>query len=279
MRGRPRFVLVIAAIVPLALVLVGPQLLLLALIRARVPGARVAAGWLPVLFHRTLLSLAGIRVRRDGALAHRRPLLVAANHVSWLDIVVLGSLAPLSFVAKDEMRSWPVFGWLARLQRTVFIARDRRRTVSDQADRIADRLNEGAIVVLFPEGTTSDGHDLLPFKSALFEAARFALVAGDLDEGAVQPVALDYAAAAGMPLGRVGRARFAWPGEIGLGESLAATLDGTGLDVVVRCAEPIRLTPQSSRKVVSARAHAAIRTLLARAAPALRRLDTAPPQP
>lgn len=273
MTGRLRFALVVAGIAPVLLLLVPLQLLALGAIGLRPlrPAARAVAGRLPVLFHRTLLALAGIRVVRRGQLHPGRPLLLVANHISWLDIVVVGSLAPVSFVAKDEMRTWPVFGWLARMQRTVFIARDRRRSVGEQAGAIASRLAAGEAIVLFPEGTTSDGHQVLPFKTALFEAARFALVEGEMERGAVQPVGLDYARAHGMALDRAGRARFAWPGEIGLGESLIDTFGGTALDVVVRFGHPIELTPQSDRKAVSAQARGAIRDLLA---PRSHRLDT-----
>ena len=263
-RQRLRFALTIAGIVPVLVLLAPLQLVALGLVRLGfAPATRVAA-WLPMVFHRILLAIAGIRVERDGALSGERPLLVVANHVTWLDIVVVGSVAPLSFVAKDEMASWPVFGWLARMQRTIFIARDRRRSVAGQAQEIAARLGRGEAIVLFPEGTTSDGHELLPFKSALFEAVRFALVESGLPRGTVQPLAIDYRAQGGLPMGRAERSRVAWPGEIGLGESLIETFGRGALDVRLRFGAPITLTPESHRKAISARAFEAIRALLSR---------------
>ena len=97
-------------------------------------------------------------------------MLFAANHVSYLDITVLGSLLDASFIAKTEVAGWPLFGWLARLQRSVFIDR-RARSTAHQRDSIAARLAAGEALILFPEGTSGDGNRLLPFKSALFSVA------------------------------------------------------------------------------------------------------------
>lgn len=98
-----------------------------------------------------------------------------SNHVSWLDIIVLGSLRPLSFVAKSEIAGWPVVGTLARLQRTVFIDRARRADTAAVNAAVARRLAGGDLIVLFAEGTTGDGTRLLPFRSSLVGAARAAL--------------------------------------------------------------------------------------------------------
>ena len=259
-----RFAVTIAGIGPVLLALAPLQLVALGLARIGSTRALAVAAFLPMAFHRILLAIAGIHVARHGRLATDRPLLIVANHVTWLDIVVVGSVAPLSFVAKDEMASWPVFGWLARMQRTIFIARDRKRSVAEQAKEIARRLTAGEAIVLFPEGTTSDGHDLLPFKSALFEAVRFALVESGVEHGTVQPLAIDYHAQGGLPLGRAERSRVAWPGEIGLGESLIETFGRGALDVALRFGAPITLTPDSHRKAISAAAFDAIRALLSR---------------
>ena len=97
-------------------------------------------------------------------------MLFAANHISYLDITVLGSLLDASFIAKTEVAGWPLFGWLARLQRSVFIDR-RARSTAHQRDSIAARLAAGEALILFPEGTSGDGNRLLPFKSALFSVA------------------------------------------------------------------------------------------------------------
>jgi 1-acyl-sn-glycerol-3-phosphate acyltransferase len=97
--------------------------------------------------------------------------LLVSNHLSYLDILVLGSLTPAAFVAKNEVKSWPVFGWLATLAGTVFIHRERRTHVGAVSARMESILQQNVLVVLFPEGTSSDGSGVLPFKSALLEPA------------------------------------------------------------------------------------------------------------
>src|SRR5690606_10499621 len=113
---------------------------------------------MPRLWHRCVLKALGFRVHAVGALSDRRPLLIAANHVSWTDIGVLGSLANVSFIAKSDMAHWPVMGWLATLQRTVFVERERRHRSGNQVNEIARRLKAGDVMVLFAEGTTGDGN-------------------------------------------------------------------------------------------------------------------------
>jgi 1-acyl-sn-glycerol-3-phosphate acyltransferase len=97
--------------------------------------------------------------------------LLVCNHLSYLDILVLSSLAPAVFVAKREVKSWPVMGWLSRLAGTVFIDRERRTHVGAVNGEIQTALADGALVIIFPEGTSSDGQTVLPFKSSLLEPA------------------------------------------------------------------------------------------------------------
>ena len=97
--------------------------------------------------------------------------ILVSNHLSYVDILVLGSLTPAVFVAKQDIRSWPVFGWLASMAGTVFIDRDRRSHVGAVNRQIENALSNGVLVVIFPEGTSSDGRGLLPFRSSLLEPA------------------------------------------------------------------------------------------------------------
>ncbi len=134
---------------------------------------------------RKLLGMCRVSVeQRDGApvLAHA---LIVANHVSWLDIFVINALHPCRFVAKAEIRAWPVLGWLAAAAGTVFIARGNRRELRHIFKGLVTVLQEGQRVAFFPEGTTSRQGELLPFHANLFEAAIDAKVA-------VQPYALSY---------------------------------------------------------------------------------------
>ena len=125
-------------------------------------------------------------------------MLFAANHISYTDITVLGSVIPGSFIAKAEVANWPFFGWLAKLQRSVFVDRQVRSTAT-QRDAIGERLAAGDALILFPEGTSGDGNRVLPFKSALFAAAQ---QGEDCPPVIVQPVSLAYVRLDGMPIGR-----------------------------------------------------------------------------
>jgi len=249
----------LAALGLLFLVLVPVQALALAL------GASGPAGRLPVLFHRALLRLFEVRVTVLGALPRDRPALVLANHVSWLDIPVLGAVAPLSFVAKSEVAGWPLIGLLARLQRTVFIDRARRTHTAAVNAQVAARLAAGEAVVLFPEGTTSDGNRVLPFRASLVGAARAALAAPGLDRIDLQPLAVGYVRRDGLPVTRRERPAIAWYGDMELAPHLAAFLRGGPLDAVVVLGDPIPFDAASDRKRATAEAEAAVRRALGEA--------------
>ena len=128
--ARFRVFFAIGLVLILTLILLPFQLLALAL-------GVSARHSLPLFWHRFTCRMLGIHVRVHGEIAKGRPLLIAANHVSWLDIVVVGSLGQLSFIAKSDMQSWPVFGLLAKLQRTIFVEREDRRKTGDQVDEIS----------------------------------------------------------------------------------------------------------------------------------------------
>jgi 1-acyl-sn-glycerol-3-phosphate acyltransferase len=178
-------------------------------------GAKRAFVWFPRVFHGLSCRVLGLDVRTHGAIATDRPVLYVSNHISYADILVLGSLLQASFVAKADVAQWPLFGWLAKLSRTVFV--DRRRASTDvQRDLIATRLKEKDGLILFAEATTSDGNRILPFKAALFSAIDHA---GD-QPIMVQPVSLAYTCLDGMPLGRTWRPLMAWYGDMTLGGHL-----------------------------------------------------------
>ena len=254
-----RFGFVIVALAAWTLLLAPFQWLFLRrfVLRAWPTGARV----LPHLYHRVVARIIGIRIETRGAMTPERPLLLLANHVSWADIVVLSAVAPVSFIAKAEMVTWPLFGWLARAQRTVFVDRADRKRASEQADRISRRLEAGDAMVLFPEGTTSDGSRVLPFNASLLGAASNVIRRGRVDTVWVQPVALRYARVQGMTLGRFGMRRVGWPGAVPLLPHLPDTLREGALDVTVSFGEPLRFDGATKRKLVSVAAHDAIRDM------------------
>jgi 1-acyl-sn-glycerol-3-phosphate acyltransferase len=226
-----------------------------------------AARKLPVAYHRFICFLLGVRVDWEGILSDKRPLLIAANHVSWLDISVFGSIAPLSFIAKSEVAGWPVFGWLAKLQRTVFVDRNRRAHTGRVNNVIAGRLADGDVMVLFAEGTSSDGNCVLPFRSALLGAAHD-LADDDLEDDVtpaiyVQPVALVYTHLNGLPMGHQHRPVVAWHGDIELAPHIWRLLKSGSIDVTVAFGEPIPLARVTERKAVAMNAENAVRGMAA----------------
>lgn len=238
-------------------VLVGPHWLLMRLGRP--------SGLAPVLFHRLFLRLFSVRVTQSGT--PPRPgeaALVLANHVSWLDIAALGALRPLSFVAKSEIAGWPVIGWFAVLQRTIFIDRARRGATAEVNATLGSRLAAGELVVLFAEGTTGDGNRLLPFRSSLVGAARTAIEAeaGKLDRIRLQPLALSYPRRNGLPVTRSERPEVAWYGDMDLAPHLATFLREGPLDLHVTWGAPIAFEAGTDRKRATAQAEAAVRAAL-----------------
>lgn len=132
-----------------------------------------------------MLRLMGIRVRVRGLPPTQGPLLLVANHISWLDILVLHAARHCRFVSKSELKHWPLIGTLATGAGTLYIERESRRDAMRVVHRMARSLGDGDILAVFPEGTTSDGRTLLPFHANLIQAA----VAADAP---VLPVALQF---------------------------------------------------------------------------------------
>jgi 1-acyl-sn-glycerol-3-phosphate acyltransferase len=177
--------------------------------------------------------------------------LFVSNHTSYFDIVLLGSILRCSFVAKAEMTSWPLIGWLAKLQRSVFVDR-RAANVSEHSNEIRRRLEAGDNIVLFAEGTTSDGNRLLPFKSSLLS------VAENLHTPlAVQPVSIVATALDGMPLGRLLRPLYAWYGDMPLTPHTWAAVKSGIITVEIEFHEPMT-SAGMNRKQLTARCEAEI---------------------
>jgi lyso-ornithine lipid O-acyltransferase len=213
-------------------------------------------GWWPEtvilkIWHGLILRALGMRVHVKGTLSDKRPLLVASNHISWTDIMVLGSMVDVKFIARADMEGWPLIGMLSKLQRTVFIERERKRSSGDQASEIASRMAKGDAMVLFAEGSTGDGNMILPFKSTLFGAASMAISEGAAEQVFIQPVAIAYTRLHGVPLGRRHRPLAAWIGDEDLMPHLRVLLAEGALDVEVHFGEPIAFSKGSNRKETS----------------------------
>ena len=212
----------------------------------------------PMYYHRLVLRILGVRLKIVGIPPGQGPTLIASNHASWLDIPVLSAVAPLSFIAKREVNGWPFFGALARLQRTVFVDRARRHATGSSRSEIQERLKAGDTLVLFAEGTSSDGAHVLPFKSALFGAAEYPGVA-------VQPVTIAYTGHRNLPMNRRLRPSYAWYGAMDLPPHLWAALASGPIDVTVICHEPLSLEAGMDRKALARHAENLVRQGLVRA--------------
>lgn len=240
-----RLVFLVLVVLPYALLFLPAQLLILAL---RLPFWPV----LPRLFHRLVAICLGLRVTLVGSLPAGRPVLLVSNHVSWLDIPSVGSLLPVSFLAKSEIGRAPVIGALALLQRTLFVDRARRAGARDAGAAIAGRLAEGGAVLVFPEATSGPGTHVLPFRTALLDAP---------PPARLQPMAIAYRAAAGLPLGRAERTRLAWTGDMGPFDNVLEIFASGPKEVVIALGEP--LAPGLGRKEAARQAEAAVRKMLA----------------
>jgi 1-acyl-sn-glycerol-3-phosphate acyltransferase len=206
---------------------------------------------IPQRYQRFLSRIFGIRVTVIGKPVQDRGVLMVANHTSYLDILALGGIARVSFVAKSEVASWPLFGTFARLQRTVFVVRERRSKTAESRDQIRERILEGDALVLFPEGTSNDGNRVLPFKSALMGAAESQIgtdANGKPIHVPVQPVSITYTGLHGIPMGRENRPLYAWYGDMELVDHLWEGLATGPVDVVIQFHDPITVDQAGGRK-------------------------------
>jgi lyso-ornithine lipid O-acyltransferase len=231
---------------------------------AQIYGLRVGR-WAPVLFNRLICAGLGVRVRRHGAFSAGTKRLVVANHISWLDIPILGSLEPMSFLAKKEIGDHPVGKQIVAIQGVVYVDRDRRSCIPSVNARIAEAMCAGAPVVLFAEGTTSDGNRLMRFRSSHFESARQAASSGRGERQVIQPVYLDYSRIAGLPTTRSERLQVAWYGDTTFLPHFLQIARGGRITCDVYVGAPIEVSPSLDRKSAARLAEASVRNLRARA--------------
>ncbi len=210
----------------------------------------------PHYYHGMVSHLLGFRIAVEGDAPGTGPALLVANHVSWIDIVAFSATVPISFIAKKEVGTWPLFGQLAKLQNSVFVDRDRRHKTGASRDEIQERLKGGELLMLFPEGTSNDGLNIQPFKSALFGVA-------DLDDIPVVPVTIAYRKIHGLPMTRRQRPLFAWYGNMDLPPHLWDVLQAGPIDITIRFHAPLRIADAGGRKQLSQMAERQISASLA----------------
>ena len=239
--GTLRAALLLAGFFVLTIPLMPVQAVLL---RISPSGARRFPHW----YHRQVCRLLGVTLSIDGAVALGKPVLLVSNHTSWLDIPVLSAVAPVSFVAKKEVGSWPFVSALARLQRTVFVDRTRRQAAGDATNEITSRLAAGETVVLFAEGTSSDGNRVLPFKTSMFGAVMPDTRTETTVPVIVQTCAIVYTHRYGISLGRADRPEVSWYGDMEMQSHAWALLKSGPLSVTIRIGPPAALQTFSGRK-------------------------------
>lgn len=214
------------------------------------------------LWHRGVCFIIGLRVQVNGVPLTAMRTVYVSNHVSHFDIPVLGSVLKGSFVAKDDMARWPVAGFMARLQQTIFISRDPRagRAVTES---IAEQLRRGRSLILFPEGTTGDGSDVMPFKSTIFGI----LFAGDAEMSAqaVQPLSICVLEVDGrLVRSQEDRDGYAYYGDMHAGAHAWGFLRSSGARIEVRFSDAIAPDAALDRKALTQRAYNDVRGRLLR---------------
>ena len=211
---------------------------------------------IPLYWHKVVCAIFGIKVEIEGAPVRDRQVILVSNHLSYLDIEVFSRLTPWSFVAKAEVASWPLLGTLARLQQSAFTSRSRADALKDR-NSLTAMLRAGKNLILFAEGTSSDGTTILPFKSSLLGAA---LEAAKASPGRpaplIQPVTLAILAIDGRPaVTQAARSLYAWHGEMTMAPHLWAFVKTRGARIKLVFHPPIDPVGMPDRKRLALACH------------------------
>jgi len=212
---------------------------------ARLVDSRAAEN-MPRLWHRAVSRSLGVSSTLAGTVASGAVLYVV-NHLSWLDIPVIGSHLKGSFVAKSEVGEMGIVGFFAGMQDTIYVDRGRRLRSAEQSSAIQQRLSNGDNIILFPEGTSNDGVRILPFKSALFSS-----IEGVGTEAIrIQPVTIAYTHLNGLPLTRNRLIEIAWIGDMALGSHALDFMRLGRIKAQILCHEPVRRVDFPDRKALA----------------------------
>ena len=201
----------------------------------------------------TFARLIGIKVRVIGTPAKRqagRPVVYVSNHSSWVDVPVVGGVLEGCFIAKGDVATWPVISMIARLGRTVFVSRTRASTGKER-DAMRAVLKAGDNLILFPEGTSSDGSRVLPFRTSFFALAESKAGEDRSDLPLIQPVSVVYDRLGGLPAGRASRPVFAWYGDMDIASHFWRLTQHIGLRATVLLHTPLDPARFEDRKALS----------------------------
>ncbi len=224
------------------------QMLLLAVHRGS--GAYI----LPHLWHKAVCAVLRIRIQVEGAPERGRQVFFVGNHLSYLDIPAIGSVIRGSFVAKKDVESWPLFGFLSKLQQTAFISRSRADATREK-DALDQFLSQGKSLILFPEGTSTDGQSVVPFKSSLFSIALREQVRDTL---LIQPFTIRLVSADGRPPDtQAVRDIYAWHNEMDtpLHKHLWLFAKSRGAVLALTFHAPLRAADHPDRKTLAKQCH------------------------
>ena len=196
---------------------------------------------IPKFFHKLIVWLINIKIIKEGNIINNgKGILFVSNHLSYLDIPILGSLLSAKFVAKQDISNWLFFGRLAKIGNTIFIKR-KKKNIFEQKDIIRNEMDNGFKVILFPEGTTSDGVRVLKFKSSLFSSV-------EKKNYLIQPVVIKYETINGLPLNRWLKPIIAWYGDMELKIHLSDILNLFSISTRVIFLNPVSSKDFKDRK-------------------------------
>lgn len=217
------------------------------------PLVRSWSRWAQVTWCTLSCRLIGLRVRAIGTVHSAGPTLYVSNHVSYLDVAVLTQLVDAVYVAKAEVKGWPLFGLIARLTGTLFVDRSAITRAREHSDGVRRHLAAGNNIVLFPEGTTTDGSGVAPFKSTLLEAAGARMSEPGV---VIQPISIVYTRAAdGTPLDGERAELYGWFDDMELTRHMWRVFGMKGAEVEVRFHAPVRAVDVADRKALARHCH------------------------
>jgi 1-acyl-sn-glycerol-3-phosphate acyltransferase len=225
---------------------------------------RLGLGWnvIPRWFHTLGCVFLAMKVRVIGEPSHDRATLIVSNHVSWTDIIAVGSRADVTFVAKSEIARWPFVGFMASLQRTVYVDRKKRSDAHRASREMGKRMAAGGAVLLFAEGQSDIGTHVLPFRSALIGAAQHAMEEAGAGEVMIQPLTIAYTRLQGLPVGRTDRSLIAWIKSKSVKQNITEILTGGTREVTLAFGQARPLPHGADRKALAKQTENEVRRML-----------------
>ncbi len=217
---------------------------------------------IPRWFHAMGARFLGMKVRVIGTPSTDRATLIVSNHISWTDIIAIGSKADVTFVAKSEIRKWFFVGFMASLQRTLYVDRKRRGDAHRASREMGRRMASGGAVLLFAEGQSDLGTHVLPFRSALIGAAQHAMEEAGAGEVLIQPLTVAYTRLQGLPVGRTDRSFIAWIKSKSVKQNIREILTGGTREVTLAFGTPQKLGAGADRKAVARQMESEVRRML-----------------